>query len=114
MFERGDIVLVPYPFTDLSASKRRPVLALTAPDGYGDFIGLPVTSRPRPEHGVPLVQADMTSGRLPAPSWIRTDRIVTLSSSLVVKIVGCVSAPVVDEAVGRFCSGIGFQARQEG
>jgi mRNA interferase MazF len=31
MFERGDLLLVPYPFTDLSAAKRRPVLALTAP-----------------------------------------------------------------------------------
>jgi mRNA interferase MazF len=46
MFERGDLLVVPYPFTDLSAAKRRPVLALTGPDAYGDFIALPVTSRP--------------------------------------------------------------------
>jgi mRNA interferase MazF len=32
MPERGDLLLVPFPFTDMSASKRRPVLALTAPD----------------------------------------------------------------------------------
>ncbi|MFL5115730.1 MAG: hypothetical protein ACJ8DG_08840 [Microvirga sp.] len=37
MFERGDLLLVP--FTDLSAAKRRPVLAFTAPDTYGDFVG---------------------------------------------------------------------------
>jgi hypothetical protein len=42
MFERGDLLLVPYPFSDLSATKRRPVLALTGPDSYGDFIALPV------------------------------------------------------------------------
>jgi mRNA interferase MazF len=29
MFERGDLLLVPFPFTDLSAAKRRPVLAVT-------------------------------------------------------------------------------------
>jgi mRNA interferase MazF len=108
MFERGHIVLVPYPFTDLSASKRRPVLALTAPDGYGDFIGLPITSRPRPEHGVPLTQADMTEGTLPVTSWIRIDRIVTLSSSLVIKTAGRVSERVLADAVVRFCSHIGY------
>jgi mRNA interferase MazF len=109
MFERGDIVLVPCPFTDLSATKRRPVLALTAPDSYGDFIGLPVTSRPRPEHGVALGQADMEQGSLPVASWIRTDRIVTLSSDLVVKIVGRVSVRIVD-AVKRICLFIGYAA----
>ena len=54
MFERGDLLLVPFPFSDLSATKRRPVLALTALDEYGDFIALPVTSRPQAERGVPL------------------------------------------------------------
>jgi mRNA interferase MazF len=38
MFERGDLLLVPFPFSDLSATKRRPVLALTALDEYGDFM----------------------------------------------------------------------------
>ena len=109
MFERGDLVLVPYPFTDMSASKRRPVLALTAPDSYGDFIGLPVTSRPRPEHGIAIMQADMTQGSLPAASWIRTDRIVTLSSSLVVKIVGRVSPRVLKEAVKHICVFVGYE-----
>ena len=47
MFEAGELVVVPFPFTDLSSAKRRPVLALTAPDTQGDFIGCPVTSRDR-------------------------------------------------------------------
>jgi mRNA interferase MazF len=40
MLERGDLLLVPFPLTDLSATKRRPVLALTAADSYGDFVAL--------------------------------------------------------------------------
>ncbi len=107
MFERGDLLLVPFPFSDLSASKRRPVLALTAPDRYGDFIALPVTSRPQTEHGVPLAAVDLTRGTLPAPSWIRTDRIVTLNASLVVKSVGRVSERVVATAVEQFYAVIG-------
>lgn len=45
MSERGVLLLVPFPFTNLSATKRRPVLLLTNADGYGDFIALPVTHR---------------------------------------------------------------------
>jgi PemK-like, MazF-like toxin of type II toxin-antitoxin system len=107
MFERGDLLLVPYPFTDLSAAKRRSVLALTEPDGYGDFIGLPVTSRPQAELGVPIASTDLVRGALPARSWIRTDRIVTLNASLVVKAVGRVSDKILTTAVERFCAGIG-------
>jgi mRNA interferase MazF len=106
-FERGDLLLVPFPFTDLSAAKRRPVLALTAPDSYGDFISLPVTSRPQAKHGVALNPTDLTRGQLPAPSWIRTDRIVTLNASLVVKSIGNVSEDIIITAVQRFCAYIG-------
>jgi mRNA interferase MazF len=60
MLERGDLLLVPFPFTDLSAAKRRPVLALTAADGYGDFIALPVTRR---------VRNPNTHCRSPEPIW---------------------------------------------
>jgi mRNA interferase MazF len=109
MLDRGDLLLVPFPFSDLSATKRRPVLALTAPDRYGDFIALPVTSRPQGQHGLTLTAADLVTGRLPAQSWIRIDRIVTLNSSLVVKQIGRVTDRVVSTAVQRFCEHIGYR-----
>lgn len=112
MFERGDLLLVPFPFSDLSATKRRPVLALTAPDRFGDFIALPVTSRPQAEFGLPLLPTDMIRGALPAPSWIRFDRVVTLNTSLVVKPIGHVSDAIVALAVERFCNRIGYVARK--
>jgi mRNA interferase MazF len=107
MLERGELLLVPFPFSDLSAAKRRPVLALTEPDRHGDFIALPVTSRQQSEHGLPIPTAESIGGRLPAPSWIRTDRIVTLNSSLVVKSIGRVSERIVAAAVDQFCVHIG-------
>lgn len=103
MPERGDLLLIPFPFSDLSASKRRPVLALTTPDGYGDFIALPVTSRPQTEHGLSIATNDLASGSLPAPSWIRTNRIVTLTVSLVMKTVGRFYPHAVEAAVDEVC-----------
>jgi mRNA interferase MazF len=103
MPERGDLLLVPFPFSDLSATKRRPVLALTSSDPYGDFIALPVTSRPQTEHGLPLA-ADLVTGLLPAASWIRTNRIVTLNARLVVKTVGRVSEQAVAAAIEQLCA----------
>ncbi len=44
----GDLVFIPFPYSDLRAVKKRPVLALTVPDRHGDFIGLAVTSVPQP------------------------------------------------------------------
>ena len=114
MFERGDLLLVPFPFTDLSAAKRRPVLAVTAADSYGDFIAIPVTSRPQAEHGLPIAATDMLTGTLPAASWIRTNRIVTLNASLVIKTVGRVSDRVVTAAVERFCTYIGYTGQGDG
>ena len=48
----GDIVLVRFPFTDLSAAKQRPALVIS-PDAYavrhGDVVVLALTSRPQPD-----------------------------------------------------------------
>ena len=44
MLNAGSLVVLPFPFSDLRATKRRPVLLLTAPDGYGDFLAMAVTS----------------------------------------------------------------------
>ncbi len=109
MFERGSLLLVPFPFSDLTTTKRRPVLALTPPDAHGDFIALAVTSKPQSDHGMPLAAEHLVEGQLPLASWVRTDRIVTLNASLVVKAFGRVSESLLVAATGRLCEKVGYR-----
>ncbi len=64
--------MVPFPFSDLSSTKRRPVLALTEPDPQGDFIACPITSRGGWAQSRRLLQEDLVEGALPLVSWVRT------------------------------------------
>ena len=34
----GELVGIPFPYSDLTTRKKRPVLVLTSPDRHGDFI----------------------------------------------------------------------------
>jgi hypothetical protein len=57
---------------------------------------------------------DMEQGRLPVPSWVRTDRIVTLSAALVVKVFGSVTGAYLGSARYRVCARRGHRRRRTG
>ena len=45
----GDLVGIPFPYSDLKAEKRQPLLVITQQDRHGDFIYAAVTSVPTAE-----------------------------------------------------------------
>ena len=107
MLEVGAIALVPFPYTDLSASKRRPVLLLTDTNERGDFIAMALTSEPQTDGTVALPAGPLArGGALPSPSWIRTDKVVTLRETVVVKILGRVDSDTRAECVRRLCQAL--------
>jgi mRNA interferase MazF len=109
MYERGELVLIPYPFTDLSTQKKRPVLVLTKPDKQGDFTALPVTSRGHHKQSVSLVNK-LDAGQLPKTSWVRTDRIVTLHQSLIFKSFAMCSESLINEIMEDLCHYLGYKS----
>jgi len=103
MFDAGDLVLIPVPFSDLSSTKRRPVLLLTGPDAQGDFVACPITSRGGWTHGRALLAGDVTVCALPLASWVRTDEVVTLNVGLIDWRFGRVTASSNTAIAGDVC-----------
>lgn len=82
-FVKSDIVIVPFPFSDLSSSKRRPALVLVNLPGE-DIILCQITSQlTKDEFSIPLVENDFDSGSLKQESNIRPNRIFTANKALV-------------------------------
>jgi mRNA interferase MazF len=85
---RGDVVVVDFPFSDLSATKRRPPLILAALPG-DDVILCQITSRPtREASAVSLDQDGFVSGGLPRPSFIRPTRLFTMDGAKILRTAG--------------------------
>jgi len=61
---RGSVVLVPFPFSDLSEAKLRPAIVL-AEAGRNDWILCQVTSRPYGDHrAIAITDQDFETGGL--------------------------------------------------
>ncbi len=84
----GDVVLVPFPFTDLSSSKKRPVLVLSYV-GTGDWIVCEITTRQSSQPGnIAIISSDFRTGGLNRPSVVRFNRLFTLNDSLFIRTFG--------------------------
>ncbi len=87
----GDVVLVAFPFSDLSQSKLRPAICL-ADAGRGDWVLCQVTSNP---YGDPLAisldATDFSTGGLLVASFARPGKLFTANTGLMVKSVGRLS-----------------------
>jgi mRNA interferase MazF len=106
MFNYGDIVLIPLPFTDLTATKKRPVLIVSNND-YNkktmDIVVVAITSNMSQdkEYTVMLKTDSLQSGELKQDSCIRTDKIYTLSKSIVQKNFGRVKDEIMNEVMSN-------------
>jgi hypothetical protein len=54
MLEIGQLATIPFPFSDVSHAKPRPIVVVSLPDYFGDFICLAVTSKPQSIGAVPI------------------------------------------------------------
>jgi mRNA interferase MazF len=84
----GEVVLVPFPFSNLSQSKVRPAVCL-ADAGRGDWVLCQITSSPYGDPAaIPLDAPDFTSGGLLVASFARPGKLFTAHAKLIVRSVG--------------------------
>ena len=79
---KGDIVLFPFPYTDLSDRKLRPCLVLSEEMGE-DIMLCQITSQRlrKDEYSVEMKPADTTDGTIMIDSYIRANMIFTASKA---------------------------------
>lgn len=105
MYKQGDILLIPIPFTDLTSSKKRPVLVLSNED-YNckteDIIVAAITSNiTSKDYSIFITNSDLLEGNLKVDSCIRVDKIYTLAQNIVIKKFGEVNENVLNEVKNK-------------
>jgi mRNA interferase MazF len=87
-YRRGDIVLVSFPFTDLSSSKRRPALVIS-PDSFNDtgqdLVLVAITSQKPGDNTITIDPSDCVAGVLPKQSFVKISKLFTVHSTLVLR-----------------------------
>jgi mRNA interferase MazF len=95
----GQVVLVPFPFSDLSRTKMRPAIVL-AGTGRDDWILCQVTSNPYgDERAIVLVDKDFQGGSLRVTSYARPGKLFTANASLVAETVGNLKKATVKKLI---------------
>lgn len=97
LFLKGDVVVLPFPFSDLSQSKRRPALVIANLEG-DDIILCQITSEARfDSYSIPLSNTDFKMGKLITTSFIRPNRFFTADKSIILYKIGSLKDSKIKE-----------------
>lgn len=103
----GDVLLARFPFTDLTADKRRPVLVLSADNDGEDLIVCAITSRP---HDGPfdIAASPSKDNGLKVPSRVQFDKVATLERGVIAGKLGSMPGMFMEKHKSLFFSLFGF------
>ena len=86
-YSKNDIVLVRYPFSDLSSSKVRPAVIVNAPHSSQDIFIVPLTSKTTSLLAGEFILADWSIAGLNIETAVKRG-LYTVQQNLVVKVIG--------------------------
>ena len=98
-FIKGDVVVVPFPFSDLSQAKRRPALVLAMLKG-DDLILCQITSQQvRDMYAIPLDDTDFDEGCIKHKSNVRPNRLFTADRRIILYRIGLLKREKIQSVI---------------
>lgn len=102
-YSQRDIVLLPFPYSDLSGSKKRPAIVISNNNLSGkDIICCLITSH-SPNDGFPIEDDSFEEGNLPFKSWIKPYRIFTIEKNSILKKLAKVKKDYYKKVFDAMC-----------
>jgi len=105
MIEQRDLLLVPFPFSDQSGKKVRPVIVISNNDfniASEDIIVVGVTSNiSKDKYTINLTDKDLDEGKLHTNCCIKIENILKLDKELIVKKIGKINKNTFKEIVSK-------------
>ena len=98
---KGDVVVVPFPFSDLTQSKRRPALVLAELEGDDRILCQITSHRVKDTYAVELGHNDFEDGGLRQMSNIRPNRIFTADTHIIFYRAGHVKSEKLHEVIDK-------------
>jgi len=111
-FRQGDVIKVPFPYTDRSTRQSRPALVVSTggmEDAHGLLWVVMITSAANRGWSGDVPVSNLATAGLPVPSVIRTAKIATIEATDAAKL-GRVSASVIAQVVERLARELGLNA----
>ena len=106
MIATGSVILIRFPFSDLSADKRRPAVVL-ADAGRGDWVLCQVTSNAQADPAAARLEAaDFTRGGLDRVSYARPLKLFTAHRRIFVHELGRLRPPALARVVDAVVAGL--------
>lgn len=110
---RGDIVLVPFPFTDLSSSKVRPTIIVSADNAYPDIVLAFISSAaPSPltatDRLIETTDPAFPRTGLKKSSLFRMRKMASIERKLIHRRLGCVGPRLMKELDAKLRIALGL------
>jgi mRNA interferase MazF len=100
-FIKGDVVVTPFPFSDLTASKRRPALVVANLTGDDIIICLITSQGAKDNYAISLAFDDLANGQLKQNSNIRPNRLFTIDAKIVLYRIGTLKKEKIEKVTEK-------------